>query len=405
MNSIALPRWARIVVALVCVGIGLASSTVAGSLLVRGLELTEPDGTARVILTAAGVLMILTELVAFFLVALLPASRLYQLRVMGLALLMFEVVTIFGTRLVLNQSAEAMTAAQQMRVENLRLAIAARSADADRLRANGERQSSSDNAWARHLGSQAIQKASLMEREIEPLREELADLQAAQRPTLPGALGPSLALAHSIAMPVLVSTIGLTMFGVAGLMLRRPDDEGEVRKVQAVQASVPPPVPGPVTLGQRSLQAAVPHRTALPHGAQSAIPPVASPFGAWRSMAAAIPLSTMAAAPAAMESPALEVTQEAVTQSVTEAEAVPVTVPVTPIEAAVPEGEDRYLRIRSGVLAGQIKPSVRAVRDAGGGGTDTVRRYLQQLAAEGVIVKAGQGFTLADPPPPGNLST
>ena len=79
MNSIALPRWARIVVALVCVGIGLASSTVAGWLLVRGLELTEPDDKARLILTAVGVLMILTELTAFFLTALLPTARLYQL--------------------------------------------------------------------------------------------------------------------------------------------------------------------------------------------------------------------------------------------------------------------------------------------------------------------------------------
>ena len=405
MNTIPLPYWARISIALTCIGIGVASSTVAGWLLVRGLELTEPDSTARVILAAAGVLMVATELVAFFLVALLPTARLYQLRLVGLALLAFEILTIFGTRMVINHDTEAAIAGQATRLDSLRAAIETRRADAARVRASGERQGASENAWARHLGTQAIRQADAMERDIEPLREELADLQAKQRTTLPRMLGPGLSLAHSIAMPVLVSTIGLTMFGVAGLMLRRPDDEGEVQAVQAVQAPVTPPVPGPVTLGQRSFQAAVPHRTALPRGAQSAIPPVASPFGAWRSMAAAIPLSTMAAAPAAMESPALEVTQEAVTQPITEAEAVPVTVPVTPIEAAVPDGEDRYLRIRSGVLAGQIKPSVRAVRDAGGGGTDTVRRYLQQLAAEGVIVKAGQGFALTDPPPPGTHST
>ena len=88
-----------------------------------------------------------------------------------------------------------------------------------------------------------------------------------------------------------------------------------------------------------------------------------------------------------MERPAIEVRQEEVT--------VLVTAPVTPVEAAVPEGDDRYQRLRAGVLAGQIKPSVRALREAGGGGTDTVRRYLQQLAAEGVITKEGQGYTLS----------
>ena len=383
MNPIPLPRWARISIALACAAIGLASSTVAGWLLVRGLELTEPDSTARVILIAAGVLMVVTELTAFFLVALLPTARLYQLRLVGLTLLAFEITTIFGTRMVINHDTEAAIASQATRLDSLRTAIETRSADAGRVRANGERQSASENAWARHLGTQAIRQADAMERDIEPLRNELADLQAKQRTTLPRMLGPGLSLAHSIAMPVLVSTIGLTMFGVAGLMLRRPDDE--VQSVQAIEVPVPPPVPGPVAPSRQLFQA--PYRTTLPRGARPAIPPVIHPLSAWCSVAAAAPLSVMTAAPAPMECPTIEVEQEGV--------AVPVTAPVTPVEATVPEGEDRYQRLRAGVLAGQIKPSVRALREAGGGGTDTVRRYLQQLAAEGVITKEGQGYTLA----------
>lgn len=385
MNPIPLPRWARISIALACAAIGLASSTVAGWLLVRGLELTEPDSTARVILIAAGVLMVVTELTAFFLVALLPTARLYQLRLVGLTLLVFEITTIFGTRMVINHDAEAAIASQATRLDSLRAAIETRRADAARVRANGERQSASENAWARHLGTQAIRQADAMERDIEPLRSELADLQAKQRTTLPRMLGPELSLAHSIAMPVLVSTIGLTMFGVAGLMLRRPDDGGGVQSVQAIEAPVPPPVPGLVTPSRQLFQA--PYRTTLPRGARPAIPPVIHPLSAWCSVAAAVPLSVMTAAPAPMERPAIEAEQEEV--------AVPVTAPVTPVEATVPEGEDRYQRLRAGVLAGQIKPSVRALREAGGGGTDTVRRYLQQLAAEGVITKEGQGYTLA----------
>ncbi len=414
MNPIPLPRWARISIALTCVAIGLASSTVAGSLLVRGLELTEPDSTARAILTAAGVLMIMTELVAFFLVALLPTARLHQLRLMGMALLVFEVVTIFGTRLVLNHSAEAQATAQSMRMENLRLAIAARTADADRVRANGQRQSASDNAWVRHLGAQAIQKASSMERDIEPLRDELADMQSRMRPTLPGALGPGLALAHSIAMPVLVSSIGLTLFGVAGLMLRRTDRNGETAhppEQSAVAVLEPSPAdqaPGPSIEIDRigsidpeiprpqPVQSARPvplHRTAVPAGTVPAVPAAVSTMTAWRSIAAAIPLSTLPATPAAMVSPT---PIDGPSETIPLSEPAPETpATVQPVEDAVTAEDDRYQRLRSGVLAGQIKPSVRALREAGGGGTDTVRRYLQRLAEEGVIAKEGQGYSLA----------
>jgi hypothetical protein len=414
MNPIPLPRWARISIALACVAIGLASSTVAGSLLVRGLELTEPDGTARAILTAAGVLMIVTELVAFFLVALLPTARLHQLRLMGMALLAFEVITIFGTRLVLNHGAESQATAQAMRMENLRLAIATRTADADRVRANGQRQSTSDNAWVRHLGSQAIQRASSMERDIEPLRDELADMQSRLRPTLPSALGPGLALAHSIAMPVLVSSIGLTLFGVAGLMLRRPGLNGGAVRQQEQPAvaglecgppereagrsievdrtrSVAPEIPQSQPV--QSVQPVPMHRTAVPAGAVPAVPSAVSTLTAWRSIAAALPLSALPATPAVLVSPApVDGPSETVPLS-EPAPGAPAT--VQPVEGAVTAEDDRYQRLRAGVLAGQIKPSVRALREAGGGGTDTVRRYLQQLAAEGVITKEGQGYSLA----------
>ena len=59
--------------------------------------------------------------------------------------------------------------------------------------------------------------------------------------------------------------------------------------------------------------------------------------------------------------------------------------------------DDRYQRLRSAVMAGEIKPSVRSIRDAGYGGTVTVQRHLQRLAAEGVVVKSGQGYALAAP--------
>ena len=443
MHPIPLPRWARIVIALACVGIGIASSAVAGWLLVRGLELTEPDDKARLILTAAGVLMIMTELTAFFLTALLPTARMYQLRVMGVALLVFEITTIYGTRLVLSDSAESAAIAHTTRIENLQLSIDNRKADADRVRAAGERQAASDHAWSRHLGTLAIQKADTMEREIEPLREQLADLQASRRPTLQHALGPQLAQAHSIAMPVLVSSTGLVLFGVAGLMLRRNRDE--VQPAQPAAQDRPDPVQPdhPVQVAPvqsiSPAQAAPEHRTAVPHGAVPAVPQVVSPLHHWRSITAAVPLAAMSAAPVAVAAPAVETTVEAPAEAVpaleieqtqpdpiqpatdagaaVQQEVAPQPDPVqhAPVQQVQPEmepvqaaddagtvepvvgtvGDDRYQRLRAAVLAGQVKPSVRSVRDAGYGGTDAVRRHLQQLASDGVIVKSGQGYALA----------
>lgn len=429
MTPINLPRWARISIALTCVAIGLASSAVNGWLLVRGLELTEPDASSRAILMASGVLMITVELVAFFLAALLPAAELRRLRVMGLALWLFGVVTIFGTRLVLNHNAEAAIAAQAMRADNLRASIASILADAARVRANGERQNASDHAWTRHLGALAIKQADAMERNIEPLRDELADLQARQQTTLPRVLGPELALAHSVAMPVLISSIGLTMFGVAGVMLRRQPDGAEstapVRSVQqqAEQATVPDTVPeavpaGPVALAEDGLDAATPapaapppriitlptqtlepaprHHTALPVGAVPAVPPAVSAASAWCAVAsAAIPLAAMSAAPVAMAAPIEQAATTPAAEPIN-VQAVPAIVP-SPTAGEVRPDDGRYQRIRVGVLAGTVVPSVRGMREAHVG-TDIARRYLKQLAAEGVLIKRGQGYALAPRP-------
>ena len=56
----------------------------------------------------------------------------------------------------------------------------------------------------------------------------------------------------------------------------------------------------------------------------------------------------------------------------------------------------RYQRVRAAVASGQVKPSVRAIQSAEGGGTVVVRRYLQTMADEGLIERkpSGQGYVL-----------
>lgn len=55
----------------------------------------------------------------------------------------------------------------------------------------------------------------------------------------------------------------------------------------------------------------------------------------------------------------------------------------------------RYERVKAAVLAGKLKPSVRAIQGTEGGSTLIARRYLQQLDNEGVIERNGQGWTRA----------
>jgi hypothetical protein len=54
----------------------------------------------------------------------------------------------------------------------------------------------------------------------------------------------------------------------------------------------------------------------------------------------------------------------------------------------------RFKRIKAGVVAGKIRPSIRGIQAVEGGSQDVVLDYLRQLETEGVIVRAGRGFAL-----------
>jgi hypothetical protein len=58
----------------------------------------------------------------------------------------------------------------------------------------------------------------------------------------------------------------------------------------------------------------------------------------------------------------------------------------------------RYQRVRAAVAAGQLKPSVRSIQLAEGGGTVVVRRYLQAMTDEGLIARTASGYELARAP-------
>lgn len=219
-----MPKWAYFTLAGVAAAIGLASSAVTAKFFVLGLDRLEADPGARELLVATGLLMIVTELMAFGLASLLPTHQLKTIKrkliVCGVLLLAFEAATIYITQVALTQTANAATTASQSRISDLRLTIDARRATAKSLRHNGEAQSASSNAWVRSLGVAALRESVNTEQQIEGLSAEYSKLEAAERPTMTTVLGEKTMLVYSVVRAILISAMGLVMFAVAGTLVR-----------------------------------------------------------------------------------------------------------------------------------------------------------------------------------------
>lgn len=225
-----LPRWAYVLMAALTAAIGLGASGVTAKFFVLGLEKLEADPVARSILMATGVLMIVTELAAFGIAAMLPSKQLRAMRatllVCGALLLAFEATTIYVTQAAIDQASEVEANSAAMRIQELKASIESRRAAAKGLRSNGEAQSASSNAWTRTLGAAALRDALKVEEKIAPLSDELATLQAASKPTMASVLGQRGMHAYGMVRGLLISAMGLVMFSAAGALLR----EGLPRK-------------------------------------------------------------------------------------------------------------------------------------------------------------------------------
>lgn len=359
-----LPRWAYALLAGLTGALGLAASIVTARLFIVGLERLEPDAVARDVLIAAGVLMVATEVAALFLAALLPSQRLRTVRrwlsVLGLLLLTFECSTIYLTQATLAQGAQAQHQAQATRIAHLHSAIAAQQETVAALRTNGQTQSASQYAWIRQDGATTLRRAAELQTQTAPMAQELAKLQAQQRPTLDSTLGQTGMLVYTVARAVLICVMGLVMCAAAGALLR------------AACCGVPVPVVPKATM------------PTVP------VPPASAK---WRSVT--VPAIGMAVAPMTWAVPAFTV-------PTVPAPTVPVpaqpkaTGEVQEEDDTVPAPGPRYAAARAAVLDGNLSvPSVRAIQALVGGNTSTARAIQACLAAEGLIARHGQGYQLA----------
>ena len=424
-----LTRRAYTLLAGVAAIIGLACSAITSRFFIIGLERTESDSLACEALIAAGVLMIIVEVAAFGLAALLPRQKLRELRLRlvltGLLLVAFECVTIYSTQYLLVRGADAHSRGEDSKIRGKEQTLAGMREEVATLRAKAARESVSPYPWIRQGSTATLAQAAAKETEIAAETAELAEMQAKRLPTLTDALGESGVLVYSAARALLVSVVGLVMIGASGALLRagRAVTPVAVRETPAEPPEpVTPPRPGyahgiqvapaglpaalPLTSSARRWLAAGVQLAAVPAAFAAPTVTVAAPVTADTETPSAATVPTVmesavtpdaATAQAVTTAPVMQ-EDTATNSTVTEPAATPK--PARARTAPVPTATTRvrYERIRAGIEAGTIKPSVRAVQAAEGGGTAEVRACLQGLERDGILVRAGQGWALLRPP-------
>lgn len=367
--------------------VGLAASAVTAEFFVVGLLKLEADALARDALIAAGVLMIVAEVLAFGVASLLPRAQLATLRrglvAFGLALLAFEGVTIYVTQVALAQASVAEAQASKTRIENLHAAIGGQRASAAALRANAERQSASQYSWVRVDGAKGLRDAVAIEASISNQAKELAGLQAAQRPTLAGILGQDGLVAFSVARALLISTVGIMMCAASGAMLRA---RRSVVAAPSARKSEPKAIANPAAASAPELfyGGARYANVVAPIAVSLAAPAFSAPLPAIRTPGAAAPTSIAAkplhcANAPDMSNPAKPKVQRSASMQ----------------DSGVGEVDGtRFLRAREAILAGEIKPSLRSIWKATRASQRVAARYLAVMEGAGEIKREGRSYVL-----------
>lgn len=219
MSSLPMPPSTLRALAALTLLLGLACAVVNGWFFAIGLEQLEPDSTARAPLLLAGWLMVTSEHVAVGLAALLPpafSGLRRRLLWLGLALLAFEMLSMFAAQRALEHVNVTATTAQATQAAGLRAAIDSQRATLEQLRSNGARQSESTNGWRQHLGAAALRDSLAGQQRLQALESELAALNGGIRPTLTGVLGESGSTALAAARALLIGVMGLVLMSTAG---------------------------------------------------------------------------------------------------------------------------------------------------------------------------------------------
>ena len=449
MNAIKLPRWASLLLAAGCIAIGLWSSVVTLKFFEHGAAALESDPALQALAKAAAYLFVAAEMSAFILAALI-VGREFMVRRMSLyvyaaVVVIVEVFTISAIQIAGVVGADMTQANVSESLSDLRKQIAAAEAQAATYTDNATSLRASDQ---RSKAAQQTDKATAATDKAAALYASLGTARAAKHPTLSANLGGTLAIGYAIIRGLLVPATGLIFFGAAGaLMLRRADGVSVEERILMALSRVEG---APAALPVATMQAAPVVPAVSFKIAQAVAPKDASTglsYSAKTALAGAGALAALTVAPTVMAAPAAPavpanavsktihaaVSETIHLQSVNTANsdasnAAPASLETAPAGVSKPihagvsetiqqivkkprakravsakidtgvEGKAgaRFKRIRDGVKAGKIRPSVRGIQAVEGGSQEVVADYLQQLETEGVIIKSGRGYALAN---------
>ena len=422
-----LPRWAYIALGIACLPVGAWASFITLQYFEHGAKALESDISLQALAVMAATMFVVSEMAAFTMAALMTEQQLFARRWMltlfAGAVMLLEVCTIVAVQLALTAGAamNQTTTAEQERDLRARIATIEASASAKRATADKQRLGARD-AYELRLSAKSNESATAELSKTESLYAELAKVQANKRPTLVGLLGEKMALIYAVSRGVLISIGGLVFFGTAGALFRfarsasnksrsnetanKPTDfktesiepkdyssglaysskmtlagAGALAAMAAPVAHAAPAVPA--TAVSKPIHADVSKPIHLEH---------ANEGGADASNAASVAPETIGAG---VSKPIHEGVSKPIQQIVKKPRAKRAT--SAKLDTGV-EGKAgaRFKRIRDGVKAGKIRPSVRGIQAVEGGSQAVVADYLQQLETEGVIIKIGRGYALAN---------
>lgn len=373
-DSQHMPASVYLAIMLIALALGAGAVHVNREYAFANLGMLGLDAATLAVRKTSIDLLLLADIALFFVAALMPRAKFGHLRckllVLGMLIWVFDCAHTYQARIGIVMAGQSTAVATDQRSADLRASIDSLRATASGLRQSAARQSTSLIAASRADGSASLRQAITADQRADALSTELAGIEHGKAPaeaTIWGQWMPWKAFAESL----LISMVGLVMFSLAGEMVRAARDASAARRTAI-----------PVPAAKKST--ALPSWSSAMPRPSPAYAAVAVPLGA---MGAPLPTFVSVPVPPSISVPAVPTVRKQA-QPTIEKHSTP---PAKPSTASTV----RYSRIKAAVMNGTLKPSVRSLQEAEGGGTLVARRYLEQLASEGVIERKGQGWTRA----------
>lgn len=413
-------------------------------LVIEGIQSTEPASEARYAHIAQSVLLALIEFSLFAISGLFPEFK-NSFRAIGILILTLEIGLMSISQISTGLTAGKVAARSDDVVAQLKSKVDISMAQVKVEQDTAKNLNGSKHGW-RH--EQAAQQSTLAGTHA---KSATSDIEAFQKASTVGAavstpmveiIGKNGLAALSIALAFGLSISGIALTHCMGSLIRRssvmPVDLQILELLHRVHGAPVVPAPIPMTMQVQAAPASFkPAGTVTPKDATSGFSYTGKTMmagaGALAAMAAPVAHSAPAV-PATVSKPIhadvskpihLEHANEGGADASNAASVAPETIgagvskPIhegvsKPIQQIVKkprakratsakldtgvEGKAgaRFKRIRDGVKAGKIRPSVRGIQAVEGGSQAVVADYLQQLETEGVIIKAGRGYVLAN---------